>query len=143
MNIVEIDGHIYAESEKSKIDLTLMFGKGNELSSAEELEKLFPQPYRADDGYKFDSATEKWFKSHPSGAIYGTTICQCEHCGLMYKPSLGHSCKIMKTYRFKDEDGMHYCDGVSKEDAILLYTGHRISWASYILKNYKITRVYK
>ena len=72
-----------------------------------------------------------------------TNICQCGHCGLMYKPSLGHSCKIMKTYRFKDEDGVHYCDGVSKEDAILLYTGHRISWASHILKNYKITRVYK
>lgn len=54
-----------------------------------------------------------------------------------------NSCKLMKTYRFKDEDGVHYCDGVSKEDAILLYTGHRISWASYILKNYKITRVYK
>ena len=113
MNIVEIDEHIYAESEKSMINLT------------------------------FDSATEKWFKSHPSEATYGTTICQCEHCGLMYKPSLGHSCKLMKTYRFKDEDGVHYCDGVSKEDAILLYTGHRISWASYILKNYKITRVYK
>lgn len=39
---------------------------------------------------KFDSETQKWFKSHLCAQ---TTVMQCCNCGLYYKPSLGHKCK--------------------------------------------------
>ena len=40
---------------------------------------------------KYDRATKKWFSSH---AGQQTTVCKCEKCGLFYKPSLWHNCKI-------------------------------------------------
>ena len=42
---------------------------------------------------RFDVATRNWFKQHPFNQ---TTVMRCEHCGLYYKPSLGHKCKVMK-----------------------------------------------
>ena len=41
---------------------------------------------------KIDKATKKWFKSQPIGTV--TTLAKCEKCGLFYKPSLGHKCKL-------------------------------------------------
>lgn len=38
----------------------------------------------------YDIATTKWFQNNPDAE---TTVMQCEHCGLFYKPSLGHVCK--------------------------------------------------
>lgn len=40
---------------------------------------------------KFDKATRDWFKKNWSAQ---TTVMRCEHCGLYYKPSLGHKCKV-------------------------------------------------
>lgn len=40
----------------------------------------------------FDEVTKKWFRSHVGQE---TTVCKCEKCGLLYKPSLGHKCKIL------------------------------------------------
>lgn len=40
---------------------------------------------------KMDAATSKWFKSNPFAQ---TTVMKCEQCGLYYKPSLGHKCKM-------------------------------------------------
>ena len=40
---------------------------------------------------KFDAETSKWFKKNWSAQ---TTVMKCEDCGLYYKPSLGHKCKV-------------------------------------------------
>ncbi len=42
---------------------------------------------------RYDAATAEWFRSR--GDIQ-TTVCKCEVCGLHYKPSLGHKCKVKK-----------------------------------------------
>lgn len=39
---------------------------------------------------KFDKWTAKWFRVRPGIEI---TLCQCEKCGLFYKPVLGHLCE--------------------------------------------------
>lgn len=39
----------------------------------------------------FDAETRKWFKTRPWAQ---TTVMKCEQCGLYYKPSLGHKCKV-------------------------------------------------
>lgn len=39
----------------------------------------------------FDKSTEKWFREHPHSE---TTVMKCDKCGLFYKPSLGHKCKL-------------------------------------------------
>lgn len=41
----------------------------------------------------YDNKTQKWFKQNPSAE---TTVMKCNCCGLFYKPSLGHQCKIKK-----------------------------------------------
>lgn len=41
------------------------------------------------DSVKYDKSTSKWFESHIGAQ---TTVCQCDKCGLFYKPSLGHKC---------------------------------------------------
>lgn len=43
---------------------------------------------------KYDRATKAWFDSH---IWKQTTVCQCEKCGLFYKPSLGHKCKAKES----------------------------------------------
>lgn len=43
---------------------------------------------------QFDRATKAWFNSHIGQQ---TTVCQCDKCGLFYKPSLGHKCKVMES----------------------------------------------
>lgn len=40
---------------------------------------------------KMDAATTKWFRSHIGAQ---TTVMKCERCGLYFKPSLGHKCKV-------------------------------------------------
>lgn len=40
---------------------------------------------------KFDAETSKWFKKNWSAQ---TTVMRCEQCGLYFKPSLGHKCKV-------------------------------------------------
>ena len=42
---------------------------------------------------RYDELTEKWFKEHPDTE---TTVMRCDDCGLFYKPSLGHKCKMAK-----------------------------------------------
>ena len=42
---------------------------------------------------RYDYATDKWFKQH---RYCESTVMQCEDCGLFYKPSLGHKCKMRK-----------------------------------------------
>lgn len=42
---------------------------------------------------KYDSKTAKWFHEHP---LLETTVIRCELCGLFYKPSLGHSCNVIR-----------------------------------------------
>jgi len=42
---------------------------------------------------RYDTATEEWFRCR--GDIQ-TTVCKCEACGLHYKPSLGHKCKVKR-----------------------------------------------
>lgn len=39
---------------------------------------------------QFDKATELWFLQNPFAE---TTVMECDKCGLVYKPSLGHTCK--------------------------------------------------
>lgn len=39
---------------------------------------------------KYDRKTRAWFSSKLNAE---TTVCQCDKCGLFYKPSLGHKCK--------------------------------------------------
>lgn len=38
---------------------------------------------------KYDKKTSEWFRKHVGTE---TTVCQCDKCGLFYKPSLGHKC---------------------------------------------------
>lgn len=38
-----------------------------------------------------DKETRKWFRKHPDAQ---TTVRKCEKCGLFYKSSLGHKCKV-------------------------------------------------
>ena len=38
---------------------------------------------------KYDRVTRAWFNKHPDAQ---TTVMCCEHCGLWYKPILGHTC---------------------------------------------------
>lgn len=40
---------------------------------------------------RYDKETEKWFKNHIGEE---TTVVKCEKCGLLYKPCLGHKCKV-------------------------------------------------
>ena len=40
---------------------------------------------------KYDKATREWFKNHIDSQ---TTVACCDKCGLFYKPSLGHKCKV-------------------------------------------------
>lgn len=40
---------------------------------------------------KYDRQTKAWFWSHKNQQ---TTVCMCDKCGLFYKPSLGHKCKV-------------------------------------------------
>ena len=42
---------------------------------------------------KCDAQTRKWCLMHP---FTETTIVKCDKCGLYYKPSLGHKCKMAK-----------------------------------------------
>ena len=43
---------------------------------------------------KYDANTSRWFKKQIYGGITcQTTVCQCDKCNLLYKPSLGHKCK--------------------------------------------------
>lgn len=37
----------------------------------------------------YDKITQKWFSENSNAE---TTVCECEYCGLFYKPSLGHNC---------------------------------------------------
>lgn len=39
----------------------------------------------------YDKATEEWFSKRPGQE---STVEQCDQCGLYYKPSLGHKCKV-------------------------------------------------
>ena len=39
---------------------------------------------------RHDKKLRAWFKEHP---FEETTVMQCEVCGFMYKPSLGHICE--------------------------------------------------
>ena len=39
----------------------------------------------------YDKSTSEWFRKNKEREI---TVCRCERCGLFYKPSLGHECKI-------------------------------------------------
>lgn len=39
----------------------------------------------------FDGETEKWFTRN---FFNQTTVMKCEKCGLFFKPSLGHKCKM-------------------------------------------------
>ncbi len=41
----------------------------------------------------FDKVTAEWCETH-RGAEF--TVMQCGDCGLFYKPSLGHKCKMRK-----------------------------------------------
>ena len=43
---------------------------------------------------KYDRATKAWFGRH---IVQQTTICKCEKCGLFFKPSLGHKCKVKES----------------------------------------------
>lgn len=38
-----------------------------------------------------DKETMNWFRKHVGQQ---TTVCKCEKCGLHYKPSLGHKCRM-------------------------------------------------
>lgn len=40
---------------------------------------------------KFDKETQRWFEKNPAQQ---TTVRMCEKCGLFFKPSLGHKCKM-------------------------------------------------
>ena len=40
---------------------------------------------------KYDKDTEEWFKNHKGSQI---TVAYCDKCGLFYKTSLGHKCKV-------------------------------------------------
>jgi hypothetical protein len=42
---------------------------------------------------KYDEATKKWFEKRIGQQ---TTVCKCDKCGLFYKPSLGHKCKVVE-----------------------------------------------
>jgi hypothetical protein len=42
---------------------------------------------------RYDAATADWFLSR---CDVQTTVCKCDACGLYYKPSLGHKCKVRK-----------------------------------------------
>ncbi len=42
---------------------------------------------------RYDTSTAEWFLSR--GDVQ-TTVCRCDTCGLYYKPSLGHKCKVKK-----------------------------------------------
>ena len=42
---------------------------------------------------KYDKATREWFKNHIGSQ---TTVACCDKCGLFYKPSIGHKCKVKK-----------------------------------------------
>lgn len=42
---------------------------------------------------RYDEATAEWFRSRKD---IQTTVCKCDKCGLHYKPSLGHKCKVKK-----------------------------------------------
>ena len=44
--------------------------------------------------HECDERTRAFFADKPSW--YVTTLGQCEKCGLMYKPSLGHVCPVEK-----------------------------------------------
>ncbi len=49
----------------------------------------------------------------------------------------------MKKYAFTDGDLIrHVIEGENKEDAVLRFCGWNRTRANYILKNYKIVRVY-
>lgn len=48
---------------------------------------------------RFDEETKKWFSSRTG---IESTVCECEKCGLFYKPLLGHKCK--KKNKNKSED---------------------------------------
>lgn len=39
----------------------------------------------------YDKTTEEWFSKRPGQE---STVEQCDQCGLYYKPSLGHKCKV-------------------------------------------------
>lgn len=40
---------------------------------------------------RYDTVTGKWMREHLG---VETTVVQCAGCGLFYKPSLGHKCKL-------------------------------------------------
>ncbi|MCR5835988.1 MAG: hypothetical protein K6G88_05755 [Lachnospiraceae bacterium] len=40
---------------------------------------------------KYDKETQRWFEKN---LAQQTTVMKCEKCGLFFKPSLGHKCKI-------------------------------------------------
>lgn len=56
------------------------------------INKSAEQPIRV----RYDYATEKWFKAHPDVC---STVMRCKDCGLFYKPSLGHKCKVRKAVK--------------------------------------------
>jgi len=59
------------------------------------------------DKVRYDKATQKWFNENPDAE---TTVCECEYCGLFYKPSLGHNCaKAPKFMPGGDADWDKYC----------------------------------
>lgn len=48
-------------------------------------------PREVGERVKMDAATTKWFRNNLGAQ---TTVMKCEQCGLYYKPSLGHKCKV-------------------------------------------------
>lgn len=64
---------------------------------------------------KYDAPTSHWFHEHPRSE---TTVVQCKECGLFYRPSLGHKCRLSdKRKHSKKEERMcggewRYCDGI-------------------------------
>lgn len=77
---------------------------------------------------RYDKATTDWFIKNPDAE---TTVMECSYCGLFYKPSLGHRCKVKRTvkchkcqlellpftYAVKKENNI-YCEQCFFEDAI-------------------------
>lgn len=61
---------------------------------------------------KFDKETEKWFRQHPYSQ---TTVMTCEKCGLIYKPSLGHKCKAIKSKELTKGTKVFVKDNSGKE----------------------------
>lgn len=45
----------------------------------------------------YDSKINAWMRKHLG---MQTTVCKCEKCGLLYKPSLGHECKVKQKQIF-------------------------------------------